>query len=183
MLSLSCWGSTNFTALVSFSVKWSSLPTSQEYLQFKSLVLMQCWGRKGLYSLERTGGCLHSPRVCMMLTVLVYVALPSSQLKTQIPLLAWKFICIPPCDIHPASCECHCFSGSHFRQLRKYSSIYCVHHTAPPLLKELLLNQFLPMPSVFLWWGYRTCNMCIPEEIPASTSHTVASKIFVYCLV
>lgn len=49
---------TNFTASVSFSVKWSSLPTSGEYLQLKSLVLTRCWGRKGLCSLERAGRCL-----------------------------------------------------------------------------------------------------------------------------
>ena len=61
---------TNFTAFISFSVKWSSLATSQEYLQLKSLVLTQCWGRKGLYSLERTGGCPHAAWVCMVLTSL-----------------------------------------------------------------------------------------------------------------
>ena len=72
------------------------------------------------------------------------MALPGSQLRTQIPLLVWKFIPVPPCDIRrdirPAPCECHCFSGSHLRRLRKYP-VLCQSYSST-LAKGIVSEDF-----------------------------------------
>lgn len=98
------------------------------------------------------------------------MALPGSQLRTQIPSLTWKFI-----HVHP-SCS------SWMPGLPRNPPQTAEGTPSAPRLKELFLKTFLSVPGVCLWQWYRTGDRCAPEVIPASPSGTAASKILVYCL-
>lgn len=87
---------------------------------------------KGQEHASTQHGYIQCSQVC------TYMARCCSQLRTRVPLYAWKCIHAPPCNNHPAPCECHSFSGSHLRQLRKYP-VLCTSDSI--ILTEGIVSQ------------------------------------------